>query len=110
MNNRWAIIIGATLITLEGVWLFRRWRRKSAGPDQDFESVRHDGRLDLNRVQPEQLLDLGLDSESVDRVIENRPYRNKLELLSRIIVTEDVYDLIKDKISVYNAGEAVKVA
>jgi hypothetical protein len=110
MKNRWAIIIGATLLASEGVWLFGRLQRKSSVPVQDFTSVRHDTELDLNRAQPEQLLELGLNSESVDRVIENRPYRNKMELLSRIIVTEDVYESIKDKISVHNPSEPVKVA
>lgn len=110
MKNRVAIIAGATLLTLEGLWLVRRLLRKSSVRDQDFGAARHGREIDLNQAHPEQLLQLGLNSESVDRLIENRPYRNKLELLSRIVVTEDVYELIKDNVSVKNADEPVKVA
>ena len=110
MRNRVAIIVGATLLTLEGLWLVRRLLRKSSVRDQDFEAARQGREIDLNQAHPEQLLQLGLNSESVDRLIENRPYRNKLELLSRIVVTVDVYELIKDNVSVKNADEPVKVA
>jgi len=53
---------------------------------------------------------LGLDTESVNRLIENRPYRNKGELLSRMVVPQEVYAAIKDKIAVANAQEPFKVA
>jgi len=56
------------------------------------------------------LEELGLDAESVDRLIENRPYRNKAELLSRMVVPQEVYAAIKDKIAVANAQEPFKVA
>ena len=65
---------------------------------------------DLNAAGQPELEELGLDAESVDRLIENRPYRNKAELLSRMVVPQEVYTAIKDKIAVANAQEPFKVA
>lgn len=46
---------------------------------------------------------LGLDSETAERIVEHRPYPSKLDLLGRMVVPEDVYLAIKDRI-VYKAG------
>lgn len=110
MKNRVAIMAGAALLAVEGMWLIRRLRRKFPMPASSFESLHNQTELDLNQADPEQLRQLGLNSESVGRLVENRPYRNKMELLSRIVVTENEYDLIKDRISVHNASEPVKIA
>jgi hypothetical protein len=56
--------------------------------------------LDLNVANREQLARLGLDGDSVDRIIENRPYRSKLDLLSRFVVPDGVYREIKGRIFV----------
>ena len=66
--------------------------------------------VSLNSATPEDLRTLGLDQEVVDRVIENRPYRNKLELVSRLIVPEDIYSGIHNRIAVERPDEPVKVA
>jgi hypothetical protein len=65
---------------------------------------------DLNQADRAHLLDLGLDAQSVERLIENRPYRSKLELVSRMVLAEELYAEIKDKIAVSNARESFKVA
>jgi hypothetical protein len=36
--------------------------------------------IDLNSASADQLTDLGLSAEAKERLIENRPYRSKLEL------------------------------
>jgi len=66
--------------------------------------------IDLNKARGEQIGKLGISAESLERLLENRPYRNKLELLSRMILSEDEYSVIKDKVSVAEAGESVKIA
>jgi hypothetical protein len=68
--------------------------------------------LDLNRASAESLINLGLDSDSADRIIENRPYRNKLELLERFVVPQADYDLIKQRIrtDTAHANDPVRVA
>jgi hypothetical protein len=69
--------------------------------------------LELNRAEAEELVTVfGLDRDVADRIVENRPYRNKMDLLSRMIVPEDIYNAIKGRITVTReeAIEPVKVA
>ncbi len=73
------------------------------------QSPRQDG-VDLNRASVEQLESLGLDRSIVERIIENRPYRSRLELVSRVMLPNDVFESIKDRVSIAHAGEPVKVA
>ena len=66
--------------------------------------------IDLNDADEAQLHTLGLDPESLQRLLENRPYRSKLELVSRMILPEDAYASIKNKIGVTRGDEPVKTA
>lgn len=65
---------------------------------------------DINEADAAQLKELGLDQESLDRLIENRPYRNKLDLISRMILTKEMYATVKEKIAVAKGQEPVKIA
>jgi hypothetical protein len=66
--------------------------------------------IDLNAAGPQQIAELGMSAESLERLLENRPYRNKLELVSRMVLSPDEYSSIKDRVSVAKAGEPVKIA
>lgn len=61
-------------------------------------------RLNINEASQQELMRvLGLDSETAERIVEHRPYPSKLDLLGRMVVPEEVYLAIKDRI-VYKAG------
>jgi hypothetical protein len=66
--------------------------------------------IDLNAASVEQIRELGISAESAERLLENRPYRNKLELVSRMVFSQEEYSAIKDKVSVAEARESVKIA
>jgi DNA uptake protein ComE-like DNA-binding protein len=66
--------------------------------------------LDLNTASQEEFLRLGLDNDMTDRIVENRPYRNKLDLLSRMVIPEQAYSVIRDLVGVARATESIKVA
>lgn len=66
--------------------------------------------IDLNDAEPAQLKTLNLSPESLERLIENRPYRSKLELVSRMVLSEAEYEAIKEKIGVAEGREPVKIA
>jgi hypothetical protein len=66
--------------------------------------------LDLNAASEAQLSTLGLDADALRRLLDNRPYRTKLELVSRMIVPENVYAAMKDRIEVARGDEPVKTA
>lgn len=78
--------------------------------DRSAEELVTDRLIDLNSASAAQLTDLGLSAESQDRLIENRPYRTKLELVSRMILSQDEYAAIKAKVSIADANESVKIA
>jgi len=42
--------------------------------------------------------------------VESRPYRSKLELVSRVMLPNAIYEGVKNRVSVINSNEPVKVA
>ena len=65
--------------------------------------------MDLNAATHDDLVQLGLNNEMTSRILENRPYRNKMELLSRMVIPEVTYTLIKDHIGVAGATQSIKM-
>ena len=82
--------------------------RRSRAP-QAVHGIRRPG-VDLNECSIDQLTLLGLDGEVAGRIIENRPYRNKLELVSRVMLPNEVYASIRRRVYVSGRGEPVKIA
>jgi hypothetical protein len=78
--------------------------------DRSPEELVSEHLIDLNAARADQIAGLGISAESLERLLENRPYRNKLELVSRMILSQDEYSSIKDKVSVSAAREPVKIA
>ena len=66
--------------------------------------------LDLNRCSTRELRGLGLEDETVERIVESRPYRSKLELVSRVMLPNDVYATVKNRVNVTNTNEPIKFA
>jgi hypothetical protein len=57
--------------------------------------------IDLNKCSREELLKVqGLDETLADRIIENRPYRHRLDLVARMVVPSGVYQSIRDRVDV----------
>lgn len=107
MKNLGYLLLGGAAVALGvgAVLGFRRQRR----PSQPLGRPR--GRMvELNQGSIEEFVDIGLDQQSIDRMIEERPYRNKLELISRMIIPEETYEIIRNKIYIAAADEPVKVA
>jgi DNA uptake protein ComE-like DNA-binding protein len=74
-----------------GAWLAAWQRRRGQG---------RGAVININQASPEELMQLlGLDADTVDRIVEHRPYPTKIDLLGRMVVPEEVYNEIKDRIS-----------
>ncbi|MFO0733066.1 MAG: helix-hairpin-helix domain-containing protein [Nitrospiraceae bacterium] len=57
--------------------------------------------LNINKVSSADLvLSLGIAQDVADRIVNNRPYKVKGELVAKNVVTKDVFDGIKDRITV----------
>lgn len=83
-----------------GLAQFASWRRRA-----QFAPA-----LDLNQASREDLLRLpGLNEDLADRILENRPYRSKFDLLNRLVVPDTAYRQISHRVSVSEraAHEAV---
>jgi hypothetical protein len=77
--------------------------------DLSDEELNEEHLIDLNHAEPTQLAGLKLKPEVVERVIENRPYRSKLDLLSRMVLSEAEYEAIKNKVGIAHGREPVKI-
>lgn len=57
--------------------------------------------MNINKVSVNDLvLLLGLKQDEADRIVSNRPYRVKGELVAKNVLPKETFDLIKDRISV----------
>lgn len=67
--------------------------------------------LDLNSCSVQDLLGIsGVEEDWASRIVESRPYRNKMDLLSRMVVPIDVFNVISERVSIAKPDEAVKIA
>jgi DNA uptake protein ComE-like DNA-binding protein len=59
------------------------------------------GIMNVNRASSsEMVLLLGLSKDVADRIVSNRPYKVKGELVAKNVVPKETFDMIKDRISV----------
>jgi DNA uptake protein ComE-like DNA-binding protein len=59
------------------------------------------GIMNVNRASSsEMVLVLGLSKDMADRIVGNRPYKVKGELVAKNVVPKETFDMIKDRISV----------
>jgi DNA uptake protein ComE-like DNA-binding protein len=57
--------------------------------------------MNVNKASAgDMALVLGLSKDVADRIVANRPYRVKGELVAKNVVPKDTFDMIKDRISV----------
>ena len=66
-------------------------------PKTSATAPRPEMRVDINHASVEELLKVpGMTPSWAGRIIRFRPYRTKLDLLERGVVTSEVYNQIKD--------------
>ena len=52
--------------------------------------------LDINSATEDEIVAVGIDKAIAKKIVESRPYRNKAELVSRMLLTRAQYDKVKD--------------
>jgi hypothetical protein len=122
MRRNVGLILGSIAFAAGAYFVSRRIRRAPRISDIhvttadldyqniSYEEVEAEDLVDLNVAETTDLLNIGLDQQSVDRLIENRPYRSKLELVSRMVLPEHVYASIRDLVAVAEGRDPIKVA
>lgn len=67
--------------------------------------------FDLNSCSVEDLLGItGMDADSATRIVESRPYRSKMDLLSQMVVPNHVFAIVSERVRVLSPDESVKIA
>ena len=57
--------------------------------------------MNVNKASAgDMVLVLGLSKDVADRIVTNRPYRVKGELVAKNVVPKETFDMIRDRISV----------
>jgi hypothetical protein len=115
-----AVVLLGIILGVGTYWMFRALARRRPPvhlktEDLDYqdiapEVIASEHLTDLNEADRAELEVLELDSAAVERLIESRPYRSKLELVSRMVLTEAEYASIREKIAVSKGREPIKVA
>ena len=100
-----AILLTGIAAGLAAAMLVKRFRHAD-----NSQARAEDHFTDLNSATEEQFAGIGLNKNVITRIIDNRPYRNKLELVSRMIIPASVYGDIRHLVGVAEARESVKVA
>ncbi len=97
---------------------YRSSAARTAKVEQPLEQIRRprarrmrsrhrtaEGLLDLNSATLFELKSLtDIDDEIAERIIENRPYLTKLDLISRRVVPDAAYEAIKHAITAVHAA------
>jgi hypothetical protein len=122
MKKPIAILIGGMIAGTVAVLWFRRSAQSTRladvhlttndldYPDVSPQDLTASHLIDLNDASQQQLEILGLAPDSLARLIDNRPYRSKLELVSRMVLSEAEYEAIREKVGVAQGREPVKIA
>jgi len=70
-----------------------------------FRHRTSDGLLDLNSATLFELKELaGMADGLAERIIENRPYTTKIDLIGRRVIPDAAYEIIKHSIAVAHAA------
>ena len=65
-----------------------------------------EARIDINRATVEELLKVpGMTQSWAGRIVRFRPYRTKMDLVDKGIITAAIYDRIKDSIIAHRAPD-----
>ena len=80
----------------------------SAKNDEDIKTyqsqstIQGSGLIDINTASQEELESLwGIGPVYAQNIIEQRPYSNVEELLTKKVIRSDIYEKNKDKLTVY---------
>ncbi|MGZ4874710.1 MAG: ComEA family DNA-binding protein [Candidatus Angelobacter sp.] len=79
-----------------GAWIIAARRRHT----QVSRSFTNRSTININEASQQEIMQvLGLNAELAERIVEQRPYPSKIDLLGRMVIPGEVYDSIKNRIS-----------
>ena len=109
-----ALLTGAGIAGLIAVWVEALQTHRLLEVREtrtERRARRREALLDLNQITDQQLLALGVTRPDFrERILENRPYRNKMDLVARMVIPQNVYNRLKNRVRISGTDEGVKFA
>ena len=94
--KRLALLGAVGLGVFSGAWIIASRRRRS----DIAEPIVNIPLVNINVASEQEIIQaLGLDAMIAERIVEQRPYSNKIDLLGRMVVPGEIYNSIKARIS-----------
>lgn len=91
------VIVIALMLAAAGLHAQYSDRDRSGAPPTSTHAPPPEARIDINHANADELMKVpGMKHTWAHRIVRYRPYRTKQELLDRGVVTDEVYDRIKD--------------
>ncbi len=82
-------------------------KKKTASKAETTATAKKSAPLDINTASEAELKELpGIGDAYSKKIVDNRPYRSKDELVRKKIIPESTYAKIKDQIIAHQAGGA----
>jgi DNA uptake protein ComE-like DNA-binding protein len=75
-----------------GAWIIAARRRSLTGLNRSLININEASQQEIMQV-------LGLDADLAERIVEQRPYPSKIDLLGRMVIPGEIYNSIKNRIS-----------
>lgn len=93
--------VSAKKPSASGQSMTKKTRRSGSAPDQDATPLNETVRpVNINTASVQNLvLFLGLNRETAERIVANRPYRLRGELIAKRVLPKVTFDVIRDKIT-----------
>jgi competence protein ComEA len=104
MRKLWAVLF----IILVGLALAAgpvNAQSSTAGSKSEKAAATNGEKIDINSATKDQLTTLsGIGDAFAQKIIDNRPYRTKRDLVTRKIIPQSTYDKIKDQVIAHQSA------
>jgi competence protein ComEA len=94
-----AVAFAASLLAPSLGWTQEKAKQKSPAQSETKKSAEKKTLIDINSASEDELKSIdGIGNMYAKKIVDNRPYKRKDELVKKKIVPEKTYDQIKDQI------------
>ena len=96
-----AVLFATALTGAPAAWAQApgKTKEKSATKAESKKSTEKKGLIDINSASTDELQSLkGIGDANAKKIVQNRPYKRKDELVKKKVIPQSTYDEIKDQI------------